>query len=235
VSLELADTAVQAEVRADVRFGHGGSEPYERAVRRGAGALRLVDARTRGRTVLAAIDVTWYCRAADKVDRAALARTTGPVLDVGCGPARIVRAAILTHRLALGIDLSPAAVAAAQSRGLPVLRQSVFDDVPAAGRWATVVLLDGNIGIGGNPRRLLARCRDLASEAGTILVETHEHTDRHTAFDAVLLDGSDLPSLPFPWAVVGSGALPGMAADAGLRLRESWTTGGRHFSVLERA
>ena len=40
--------------------------------------------------------------------------------------------------------------------GGPALRRSVFDPLPGEGRWGTALLLDGNIGIGGDPRALLA-------------------------------------------------------------------------------
>ena len=215
-----------------IRFGPGGSEPYERAIEHGGGDLRLVAAHTEHRTFLTAIDVSRFSQEADAVDRDALARTSGPVLDIGCGPGRIVKAAIAAHRPSLGIDLSPAAVARAHSRGLPVLRRSVFHAVPSCGRWTTVVLLDGNIGIGGDPERLLRRCRELMAPDGDLLVETHSSERRAAAFDAVLLDSADLPSLPFPWAEVGAAALAALAVKAGLIVRSSWTADGRHFSLL---
>ena len=40
-------------------------------------------------------------------------------------------------------------------RGVTFLERSVFDRVPGAGRWRTALLLDGNIGIGGDPVALL--------------------------------------------------------------------------------
>ncbi|HEY3143875.1 MAG TPA: class I SAM-dependent methyltransferase, partial [Acidimicrobiales bacterium] len=50
----------------------------------------------------------------------------GPVLDVGCGPGRLVHALLARGRAALGIDLSPSAVAEAKARGALVLRRDVF-------------------------------------------------------------------------------------------------------------
>ena len=38
------------------------------------------------------------------------------------------------------------------ARGVNVLERSVFAGVPGQGRWRSVLLLDGNIGIGGDPR-----------------------------------------------------------------------------------
>ena len=217
-----------------LRFGHGGAEPYERAIEKGSGALRLVDANDELAVMSTAIDISRFARDASAEDVDALSRTNGAVLDVGCGPARIVHAAIRAGRLALGIDLSPAAVAFAQDRGLPVLRRSVFQSVPSAGSWGTVALLDGNIGIGGSPRRLLYRCRDLMDPNGSVLVETHPDAEREAAFEAVLLDSSDMRSSPFPWAEVGAAALLRAADDTGFAVEAAWESGGRHFSILTR-
>ena len=49
-------------------------------------------------------------------------------------------------------------------RGAPALCRSVFDPLPAEGRWAAVLALDGNIGIGGDPVAFLDRMRHLTME-----------------------------------------------------------------------
>ena len=49
--------------------------------------------------------------------------------------------------------------------------RSVFQPVPGEGGWDTVLLADGNIGIGGDPVALLTRCRELLAPAGRVLVE----------------------------------------------------------------
>src|SRR5205823_333854 len=82
-------------------------------------------------------------------------RAVGPVLDVGCGPGRHVLALARRGVLAVGVDVTPAAVRYARARGAPVFRGSVFAAVPGVGHWRTALLLDGNIGIGGRPVVLL--------------------------------------------------------------------------------
>ena len=52
-----------------------------------------------------------------------------------------------------------------------MLQRSVFDRLPGERRWGTVLLLDGNIGIGGDPVRLLRRCADLVRPRGQVLAE----------------------------------------------------------------
>ena len=73
--------------------------------------------------------------------------------------------------VALGVDSSPRAVAEARARGAIALCRSVFDPLPGEGRWGSVVLLDGNVGIGGDPVALLARARRLMAPGGVALVE----------------------------------------------------------------
>jgi len=72
---------------------------------------------------------------------------------------------------ALGVDLSPAAVELATGRGARAVVASIFDELPGSGRWRSALLLDGNIGIGGAPARLLARIGVLLREDGELLVE----------------------------------------------------------------
>src|SRR5439155_18584151 len=54
---------------------------------------------------------------ASAADEAVLARAAGPVLDVGCGPGRILAELARRGVPALGIDVSPAAVRLARARG----------------------------------------------------------------------------------------------------------------------
>lgn len=141
----------------------------------------------------------------------------GPVLDVGCGPARMVTALERRGVAALGIDPAPGAVVLARRRGAPVLQRSVFDPLPNEGRWRSVLLLDGNIGIGGRPLRLLRRCRELAAPGGTVLAEVHAPGEQTRLGHARLVGSVGLGSW-FAWAVVGADALVPLAAAAGLEV-----------------
>lgn len=85
----------------------------------------------------------------------------GTVLDVGCGPGRLVAELAARGRPALGIDVSEAAVAHTARLGGQALRRSVFEPLPGEGRWDTALLLDGNVGIGGDPAALLHRMAQL--------------------------------------------------------------------------
>ena len=164
-------------------------------------------------------------------ERHVLAAAAGPVLDVGCGPGRHLLALNRAGVPALGIDTSPEAVAIARRRGVSALVRSVFDRLPGAGRWGTALLLDGNIGIGGDPRALLRRVRALVAPAGEIIVEVGEGSGVETL--AVRIEHGRGPrSEWFPWALVGAGALAEVADAAGLRAWRRWEVEGRCFVGL---
>ncbi|MGH9010845.1 MAG: DUF2064 domain-containing protein [Acidimicrobiia bacterium] len=147
-----------------------------------------------------------------------LAAMVGPVLDVGCGPGRLVLGIARQGKVALGVDPAPAAVALARDRGATVLQRSIFDPLPAAGRWRTIVLADGNIGIGGDPARLLRRCRELLAADGTVVVEVLGPGSGWRPY-RVRLERGKQHSPWFSWAVVDADAIAGLAAAAGLELR----------------
>ncbi len=166
-------------------------------------------------------------------EQALLVRAVGPVLDVGCGPARHVVALTRRGVEAVGVDLSPTAVRLARRRGARVIEGSVFDRLPGAGRWATVLLLDGNVGIGGRPQALLQRVAALLRPDGIVLVEVEPGSIAASRLRVRLHDGITASEW-FAWGRVGSEDLAPLAAAAGLLVRERWTAGGRTFAELAR-
>lgn len=173
-----------------------------------------------------------WLAAAGPTDERVLARARGPVLDVGCGPGRHVRALRRSGVAALGLDASPAAVRMARTRGTPVVEGSVFDDVPAPGAWSTVLLLDGNVGIGGDPQALLHRAGQLLAAEGAVLCEC-EAPGTGLRAGSLRLEHGGASSHWFPWARVDFDALVGIAGAAGLTARERWEDGGRWFAWLQ--
>lgn len=215
--------------RADL-FGAGGGEPWSAAL--GAGAGRLVLVRDDG-TEHDGLEADRWIAPADAADRSAIAGLTGPLLDVGCGPGRMVRAALDAGLPAWGIDATEAAVERCRAAGLPVLRRDVFAPLPREGGWASVLLLDGNIGIGGDVPALLARCRALLRPGGVLVAEAHPDAERDTTDVVRVRDDAGRESGPFRWAQAGLPAL--LRAAHGFDVERLWELGGRWFVRLRLA
>lgn len=168
-------------------------------------------------------------------DESLLSRCIGATLDIGCGPGRLVRALAERGGSALGIDVSAGALALARAAGATVLERDVFGDVPGAGRWQRLLLADGNVGIGGDPVRLLDRCRRLLAPRGLVLAELADPSGsaaRRGRQAFRLESASGRASAWFPWAVVDLAGVRRAAAPAGLRVVASWRDADRSFVAL---
>ena len=139
----------------------------------------------------------------------------------------------LCGMLALGIDITPAALEVARRRGAPVLARSVFGRIPGAGRWASALLLDGNAGIGGDPATLLARVASLLRPGGVLLVEL-EPPGSLADTDLVRFEIDGVEGPWFEWTAVDPSVLPAHADAAGLQVDDVWRAGSRWFGRLRR-
>jgi SAM-dependent methyltransferase len=164
-------------------------------------------------------------------DHGLLGRCGGSTLDVGCGPGRLAAALARTGRPALGVDISAEAIRQARRRGAAALRRSVFDPLPQEGAWRQILLADGNIGIGGDPGRLLRRCAGLLRPGGSVLAEVRPPGEPSWAADVVLRDG-ERRSDAFAWAGVAAPDVAGLAREAALRVLDQWTEAGRWFARI---
>lgn len=172
-----------------------------------------------------------WCGTADAVDQELLDRAPGAVLDLGCGPGRLVIELARQGRQAAGVDTSRVAVRLARKAGATALCRSIFDPVPGEGGWDSVLLADGNIGIGGDPVALLARCRDLIGTTGRVLLEL-DPPGTGLRSDRVRLERGSQRGSWFDWAHVGVDAIGAPAAEAGLCVEQTWVRGGRSFAAL---
>lgn len=158
----------------------------------------------------------------------------GPVLDVGCGPGRHLLALSRRGVMAVGVDVTPAAVRLARRQGAVVLEGSVFDQLPGPGLWGSALLLDGNIGIGADPVALLSRIAVLLRPTGRVLVEL-DPPETSSAVDQIRLEHHDETGPWFYWSRLPVTSVRGVADSSGFSVVCVWTGGGRWFARLDRA
>ena len=167
-------------------------------------------------------------------DTSMVERCTGPTLDVGSGPGRLTVALAERGIPALGIDVTPYAVHVARAAGALTLLRDVFGRVPGAGRWMTVLLADGNIGIGGDPIALLRRVAELLTTRGQAIVEV-QPPGTALCSEQIRLRHGGQTSAWFPWSYVGADQIAEIAGRAGLSAAESWSVDDRWFASLRHA
>jgi SAM-dependent methyltransferase len=172
-------------------------------------------------------------RPIDGGDAALLALCAGETLDIGCGPGRMTRGLAERGHSVLGIDVVAEAVQQTRDRGAMAIQRDVFETVPAEGRWATALLADGNIGIGGDPHALLARVRSLLAPGGRVVVDlAPPGTGVQTR--SVRLQTSSQQCRPFHWSIVGADSIGTVAIGAGLSVHGLYSHGNRWFAVLRK-
>ncbi|MFL6123356.1 SAM-dependent methyltransferase [Actinophytocola sp.] len=170
----------------------------------------------------------------DPGDELLLNSCTGPTIDIGCGPGRLTAALSERGVVALGTDVSAVAVRLTHAAGAPAVRRDIFDRQPAEGRWRHALLADGNIGIGGDPVRLLNRVRELLCAGGSALVEVEPPGTGLRRGRVRVSTGESLGARWFDWAWLGADAAARTASRAGLRTNWLRDAGGRWFTELVR-
>ncbi|WP_406349175.1 methyltransferase domain-containing protein [Streptomyces sp. NBC_00144] len=206
------------------------AEPYRDALLTGQGPLFL----RRDDGWVLPLEVERWCAAPDSADVTVLARCRGPVLDIGCGPGRLVVALAALGTTSLGLDVSQEAVDRTVREGGAALCRSVFDPLPDEGSWGTALLMDGNIGIGGAPENLLNRVSELIGPNGTLIVETAAQ-DIDERVEVRFCNGRGARgAAAFPWARAGTRALLAYAEATGWTAEDQWRAAGRNFLQLRR-
>lgn len=164
-------------------------------------------------------------------DRTVLSLCQGPTIDLGCGPGRLVADLVRRGIPALGIDQSATAVELARRNGAPALRRDVFGVLPGMGRWQTALLADGNIGLGGDPRRVLRRAADLLRPGGRCVAEFD--ADIEGVREAMVrLESPSAIGPWFRWASVGVDCAAALAEEAGLAMTGVHSAGRRVLATL---
>ena len=191
------------------------------------GRIRLADGR------LEPLPLDRWLAPADAADEAILADVEGPVLDLGCGPGRHLAALRALGKRGLGVDLSPVAVELARGRGADAISGSLWASVPGGRSWRTILLLDGNIGIGGAPVALLRRAGELLAPGGAIIAEA-DPPGAPTHRVRIRLEAPGLVSEWFRWARVGVDGAADVAGRAVFAVEATRKLAGRTFVTLRR-
>ena len=164
-------------------------------------------------------------------DEAVTQMCTGPTIELGCGPGRLVARLIERGIPALGIDRSATAIRLAGRGGAAALLGDVFEPLPWTGSWQTVLLVDGNVGLGGDPRRILRRAVDLLARGGRCVAEFDAETIGIRS-RWVRLESAREVGPWFRWASVGVDSAATLAAQAGLTLTGVRLIGNRVIASL---
>jgi SAM-dependent methyltransferase len=167
-------------------------------------------------------------------DQAVLGLCNGPTIDLGCGPGRFVAHLTKLGIPALGVDQSQTAVELARRSGAPALRRDVFERLPGTGRWGTVLLADGNVGLGGDPTRVLRRAAELMRSGGHCVAE-FDPLISGVQCRWVRLESSTTVGPWFKWASVGADCAKKLAEDVGLVVASVIPVGERVLACLSAA
>jgi len=98
--------------------------------------------------------------------------TDGPVLDLGAGAGRTALHLQQHGMTVTAVESSPGAAEVCRERGVLDVRLGDLNDPPSDRHWMTVLLLCGNLGLGGSwegNRRLLARLAPICG-LGALLI-----------------------------------------------------------------
>ena len=113
------------------------------------------------------------------------------------------------------------------------LRRSIFDELPAEGQWDHALLIDGNVGIGGDPFATVERAARLVAPGGTVVVELEAGV--HGVWSgSVRVESRAVIGPWFPWARAGVGAAREIADQTGLEVGTAHVISGRHLLELHR-
>jgi SAM-dependent methyltransferase len=154
-----------------------------------------------------------------------------PTLDLGCGPGRFTASLQQRGLPALGVDSSAVAVEMTRRRGGTALRRNLFAPLPAEGSWEQILLIDGNIGIGGDPVRTLRRAAELLAHGGTVVVEI-ESPATTLCHEMLRWETEQHLGHWFPWSRVGASSFGAIAQTAGFVVNDVVDIHDRVMAVL---
>ena len=193
-----------------------------------------------------------------ELDRIALARARGRVLDVGAGAGRHALALQAQGREVVAIDVSPTCVALCRERGVLDVREldvmtlgAAADDAAQArlGRFDTIFFGMQTIGVAGGVaplRWLLGRLHERLNPGGLVIADSSElrvawegdEADRSPNRGEIVLSTRyrRLRGEPFPWLYLAEADLADLAREADFEVESlSRVAGGEYLVALHAA
>lgn len=107
--------------------------------------------------------------------------TDGPVLDLGAGAGRVALHLQNRGLRVTAVESSPGAAEVCRQRGVLDVRVQDFNDPPSDQAWETVLLLCGNLGLGGSwegNRRLLQGLAATCAPGALLVGDSVNYTGR---------------------------------------------------------
>lgn len=134
-------------------------------------------------TSVPAMPPEWFFRTEpdwEPEERQLLARVvSGPVLDLGAGAGRSALH-LQQHELGVtAVESSPGSAEVCRRRGVRDVRTADLNDPPTDAAWKTILLLCGNLGLGGSwdgNRRLLSRLAAISDPDAVLIADSVNYT-----------------------------------------------------------
>ena len=187
------------------------------------------------------MEPSWFFRTHDEwdpwepelFDLIGAASEAGPVLDLGAGAGRAS-----LHLQSLGHDVcavesSPGAAEVCRRRGVRDVRCADLNDPPTDGRWGVVLLLCGNLGLGGSwegNRALLRRLAEVCAPGALLIGDSVE--DESGADLRLRIRVGDVATEWWSQRNVRSEELPALVDGTGWAIERQISAGFDHAAAL---
>lgn len=176
------------------------------------------------------LNVDRWLGPASAADTHALTRTNGRVLDVGSGPGRMLKAGSKMGIDIEGVDTDLSTALSLQKLGYTVHTGDIMDvDLPS---YESFLLMDGNLGMTGDPIGLLRRLCTLRTKNAVLIVEVESPLEK-TRTELVRLKTNSTLSGSFYWSWVTVQDLGLIAETGGWQLQQIWEENDRYFGELQ--
>jgi SAM-dependent methyltransferase len=212
----------------------------------GAALLDHLEGRALPTPVLEADDGTrvpamapeWFFAPVDRWDppeRELLVGLDGPVLDLGAGAGRAALHLQEQGLEVVAVESSPGAAEVCRRRGVIDVRLGYLNDPPADRPWRTVLLLCGNLGLGGSwdgNRRLLVALAERCPPGAVLVGDSVDGRPRPEIGLRIHHGG-----VATPWwrqRNVAADEVDALVVDTGWEVEDRRVRGGEHWVRLRR-